>query len=71
MCTPGNSDILILATVIGSLYLYDLKNIENNTNSSIKYNYMALLKNLVPNFTELDDEKKQQKFQRAQIKYSI
>ena len=71
MCTPGNSDILILATVIGSLYLYDLKNIENNTNSTIKYNYMALLKNLVPNFNELDDEKKQQKFQRAQIKYSI
>ena len=32
MCTPGNSDILILGTVIGSLYLYDLKNIEHNTN---------------------------------------
>lgn len=43
MCTPGNSDILILSTVIGSLYLYDLKNIENTANSSLKYNYGALL----------------------------
>ena len=58
MCTPGNSDILILGTVIGSLYLYDLKNIEHNTNQSMSYNYIALIENLLPKFQELEDEKK-------------
>ena len=42
MCTSGNSDILIIATVIGSLYLYDLKNVGSNKNSTFKYNYNAL-----------------------------
>ena len=58
MCTPGNSDILILSTVIGSLYLYDLKNIDNNANSTFNLNYMAMLEQLIPKFNDLDDEKK-------------
>ena len=58
MCTPGNSDILILGTIIGSLYLYDLKNIEHNTNQSMSYNYIALIETLLPKFQELEDEKK-------------
>jgi hypothetical protein len=32
MCTSGNSDILVLGTILGSIYLYDLKNIESNPN---------------------------------------
>lgn len=70
MCTPGNSDILIMSTIIGSMYLYDLKNIENNTNHS-KYNYQALLENLVPKFNELEEEKQKLKLNRAMIKYSV
>lgn len=27
MCTSGNSDVLIVATTLGSLMLYDLKNV--------------------------------------------
>jgi len=43
MCTSGNSDILVVGTVLGSLYLYDLKNIDQNPNNGNKYNYKALL----------------------------
>jgi len=56
MCTPGNSDILILSTVIGSLYLYDLKNITANSNQGAKYNYTALLEKSNPRFSELAPE---------------
>jgi len=55
MCTNGNSDILVLSTVLGSLYLYDLKNIEANPNMAQRYNYEALLEKMVPNYAQLDD----------------
>lgn len=47
MCTSGNSDILVLGTVLGSLYLYDLKNIDSNPNIANRYNYIALLEKMV------------------------
>jgi hypothetical protein len=43
MCTNGSSDILILSTVLGSLYLFDLKNIDSNPNLGQRFNYQALL----------------------------
>ena len=71
MCTPGSSDIIICSTVLGSLYLYDLKNIDSNPNLGNRFNYQALLTQLVPNLAELDESKKQQKLQKTMIKYSI
>lgn len=71
MVTPGNSDIIILSTVLGSMYLYDLKNIDSNPNLGNRFNYEALLRQLVPGFDELDPVKKQSKFQKVMIKYSI
>lgn len=58
MCTPGSSDMIILSTVLGSLYLYDLKNIDSNPNLGHRFNYQALLEKLVPNLGELDQSKK-------------
>jgi len=31
MCTPGDDGILIVGTVLGSLYLYDLNEYESST----------------------------------------
>jgi len=39
MCTTGSADVLITSTVLGSLYLYDLKNIETNPNNGINFNF--------------------------------
>ena len=58
MCTPGSSDMIILSTILGSLYLYDLKNIDSNPNLGQRFNYQALLSQLVPNLEELDEQKK-------------
>ena len=68
MCTSGNSDILIMSTIIGSLHLYDLRNIENSINPN-KYNHMALLQKKVPNFNELDQERRKVPIQHYQMKY--
>jgi len=44
MCTSGSADILIVATNLGSMLLYDLKNnVEGNPNLVKQLNYMALL----------------------------
>lgn len=71
MCTPGSADLIILGTILGSLFLFDLKNIETNPNLQYNYNYTALLKQLIPKFDELEEHKKNQKLQRAMIKYSV
>ena len=68
MCTSGNADLLILSTIIGSLHLYDLKNIENSINPS-KYNHLALLRKKVPNWDELDMDKRKVPMQHYQMKY--
>jgi len=58
MCTPGSKDVLIVSTVLGSIYLYDLKNIEGGSNMVSQYNYTALLEQKVQGYSELDEEKK-------------
>ena len=68
MCTSGNSDILILSTVIGSLILYDLRNIENSINPG-KYNHEALLRKKVPNWDQLDNDKRRAPIQHYQLRY--
>jgi hypothetical protein len=55
MCTSGTKDVLIVGTVLGSLYLYDLKNIETNSNLSMHLNYSALLEQKVQGYNELDE----------------
>jgi hypothetical protein len=71
MCTPASSDNIILGTVLGSLFLFDLKNIESNPSACYDYNYNAMLEALIPNFNELEESKKHQKIHRAMIKYSV
>ena len=58
MCTPASSDTIILGTVLGSLFLYDLKNIESNPSAANTYNYQAMLEALIPNFDQMDETKK-------------
>ena len=58
MCTPASSDILIVSTVLGSLFLYDLKDFESNPNISLNFNYIALIEKLNPKFGELDEYKR-------------
>jgi hypothetical protein len=58
MCTSGNSDILVLGTVLGSLYLYDMKNIDSNPNVAQRFNYTALLEQMVSGYADLDESKK-------------
>ena len=42
ICTNGTTDILIVGTVMGSLYLYDLNNLNTNPNQAMHYNYEAM-----------------------------
>ena len=58
MCTSGSKDVLIVGTKLGSLYLYDLKNIESNPKMSSLYNYQALVEQKVQGYAELDEHKK-------------
>lgn len=44
MCTNGSTDILIVGTVMGSLYLYDLNNISTNPNQALQYDYVSMAK---------------------------
>ena len=39
-----------MGTILGSLYLYDLKNIESNPNIAQRYNYGALLEQMVAKY---------------------
>jgi hypothetical protein len=61
MCTSGSKDVLVVGTVLGSLYLYDLKNIDSGYGHSLHYNYGALLEQKVQGFNEMDEFKKQKK----------
>lgn len=60
MCTSGSADILIVATHLGSMLLYDLKNtVESNPNLIKTLNYMNLLQQSVKDWDTLDENKKQ------------
>ena len=58
MCTNGSTDILIVGTQMGSLYLYDLINLNTNPNASLMYNYEAVAAQEVPKFSSLDEDKR-------------
>ena len=56
MCTSGNADILIVATNLGSMLLYDLKNAgESNPTLTSMLNFDALLEQSVKDWETLDD----------------
>lgn len=70
MCTPGTKDVLILGTTLGSLFLYDLKNLET-TNAISNLNYVSLLEIKLEGFKQLDEYRKQKKIQLAMNRYRV
>lgn len=60
MCTPGTKDVLILSSILGSLYVYDLKNLELS-NSLGDLNYRSLLEKKLEGFAELEEARKLKK----------
>jgi len=58
MCTNGTTDILIIATSLGSLMLYDFKNYVNqNPLRNSQLNYLALLEASVKDWANIDPVK--------------
>ena len=59
MCTSGSPDVLLVATRLGSLVLYDLKSdIESDIQASSQLNFENLLKNTLKNWEEFSDHDK-------------
>ena len=50
ICTNGSTDILIVGTIMGSLYLFDLNNLNTNPNQAIQYNYESMAKQEIKDF---------------------
>ena len=72
MCTSGSADVLIVATNLGSLLLYDLNgNVESNPNIVDSLNYVALCEKGVKDWETLDDNKKQEKINKCILSFSI
>lgn len=71
MCTNGSTDILIVGTQMGSLYLYDLINQNTNPNASLMYNYEAVAEQEIAGFATLDGDKRQEALRKMMINYSI
>ena len=44
ICTNGSTDILIVGTIMGSLYLFDLNNLNTNPNQATHYDYVSMAK---------------------------
>lgn len=60
MCTSGNADILVVATSLGSLQVFDLKNIiDGNPQKNQALDYESLLSAQVKDWASLDNDKKQ------------
>ena len=60
MCTSGSVDTLIVATALGSLMLYDFKNIiDGNPAKNDALTYDALLLSQVKDWSTMDADKKQ------------
>lgn len=55
MCTSGSADILVVATALGSLILYDLKNMDSNPTDQL--NYMGFLQSQIADWNEQTPEK--------------
>ena len=52
MCTPGEDNILIVGTTVGSLYLFDLAELEVSSISGENLNFNALLQKINPGIFE-------------------
>lgn len=48
MCTPADDNILIVGTVVGSINLYDLSDLETNSYRENELDYMSLMKIVHP-----------------------
>lgn len=48
MCTPGDDGILIVGTILGSIYLYDLNEYESSSQRIEELDYEALVKAFYP-----------------------
>ena len=56
ICTNGSTDILIVGTIMGSLYLYDLNNLNTNPNQAMHYNYTAMAIQEIKEYATLDSD---------------
>jgi len=61
MCTPGDDGILIVGTVLGSMYLFDLNEYESSSQRLEELDYEALLKAFHPEITS--DQEQEDKMQ--------
>lgn len=59
MCTSGNANVLIVASVVGSLTLFDLSKTVGNTTINNSLNYSALLEVSVKDFASMDPVKQE------------
>lgn len=69
MCTSGSTDVLIIATNLGSLVLFDLKHIDSKPNSTL--NYENLLSTQVQGWNEFDEAKRLLYYNRVSVQFSI
>jgi len=52
MCTPGDDNLLIVGSTVGSLYLFDLAELEVSSISGENLNFNALLQKTSPHVFE-------------------
>jgi hypothetical protein len=56
MCTPGDDGILIVGTILGSIYLYDLNEYESSSQRIEELDYEALVKAFYPDVTPENED---------------
>lgn len=56
MCTPGDDGILIVGTILGSIYLYDLNEYESSSQRIEELDYEALVKAFYPEVTPENED---------------
>lgn len=71
MCTTGGTDLLLVATELGSLYLYDIKNAPLHQAQTDKLNYSGFLHTQVKDFTTFDEQKQNRYFSQVRMRYKI
>ena len=72
MCTSGSPDVLLMATRLGSLVLYDLKSdIESDIQASSQLNFENLLRNTLKNWDEFSDHDKIKHIQHVSVQFQI
>ena len=70
MCTSGSPDVLLVATRLGSLVLYDLKSdIESDIQASSQLNFENLLRNTLKNWDEFSEHDKFKYIQNVSVQF--